>query len=118
MQGDIQGVPANHSYGRKVEKLEGVDGVIKAQNMNGFVDKTNDVLEGKYASATRECGISEYDFQVPRSRDQGKALFEKNRLHLQGWQIQLHLQPCRGNVQLTRRHGQCTRLHDGCQRPS
>jgi hypothetical protein len=24
-----------------------------------------------------ECGISEYDFQVPRSRDQVKALFEK-----------------------------------------
>jgi len=35
-------------------KTEGVQHVIKAQNLAGFAEKTNNVLEGKYASAIRE----------------------------------------------------------------
>lgn len=54
MQGDTQKIPNNHSYGKKVEKFEGVEHVMKAQNLTGFADKSNNIFEGKYASATRE----------------------------------------------------------------
>jgi hypothetical protein len=30
-----------------------------------------------YPATFSECGVSEYDFQVPRTRDQIKAMFEK-----------------------------------------
>lgn len=50
----MQSVPDFHSYGRKTLKTEGVQHVIKAQNLSGFAEKTNNVLEGKYASAVRE----------------------------------------------------------------
>lgn len=54
MQEDTQNIPDGHSYGRKTLKTEGVQHVIKAQNLAGFAEKTNNVLEGKYASAVRE----------------------------------------------------------------
>lgn len=47
-------IPGGHSYGRKTLKTEGVQHVIKAQNLAGFAEKGNNVLEGKYASAVRE----------------------------------------------------------------
>lgn len=77
MQGDKQVIPENHSYGRKVEKNEGVEHVIKAQNMNGFADRSNDVLEGKYASSIREPlgGGYKRGYNWPNAAENGSIAF-------------------------------------------
>jgi len=46
--------PANYSYGKGSHGSEGVQGVIKANNLTGMQDKFNDIKESKYASHAKE----------------------------------------------------------------
>jgi hypothetical protein len=77
MQGDSQIIPNNHSYGKKMVKLEGVDDVMKAQNMSGFADNANNIIEGKYASATREPlgGGYKRGYNWPNAAENGEIAF-------------------------------------------
>lgn len=79
MQDDVQNVPDNHSYGRKVLKTEGVNHVIKAQNLTGFANNANDIHEGKYASSIREPLGQGYKrgYQWPEQAEAGSIAFGK-----------------------------------------
>lgn len=50
------GIPVSetHQFGKKTVASDGVQDVIKAQNLKGLADKFNDIKEGKYASQIKE----------------------------------------------------------------
>lgn len=79
MQGDVQNIPNNHSYGRKVLKTEGVNHVIKAQNASGFSAAAQDIHEGKYASSIREPLGTGYQrgYNWPEAAENGAIPFGK-----------------------------------------
>lgn len=54
MINDKPKVPENYAFGKKTFDSDHVDGVIKAQNMQGLAAKFNEIKESKYASSIRE----------------------------------------------------------------
>ena len=50
------GIPVdeNHRFGKKTLGSDGVQDVIKAQNLKGLADKFNEIKEEKYASRVKE----------------------------------------------------------------
>lgn len=51
---DVENRDRNRTYGKLTQASENVNGVIKAQNLNGLADKFNQIKEAKYQSHQRE----------------------------------------------------------------